>query len=195
MVKKVVGALSDLAQEKYKQEFDPETFYHGGDIKGEVFDPSAVFRTPDAVSRTPASFFTEEKGYAQVWADRKPSGKIYEVKIKTKDLFNYKNKEHLEENKDLVDERTFFELRVGDPYAMQGAGVDDDVPGILKDLGYRGFFTNETSQLGSRSVGLFYPDEGDVRLVKAAFDPEKSKSGVITASFAGGALSNLERED
>ena len=100
MVRKVVGALSELAQEKYKQEFDPETFYHGGDIKGEVFDPSAVFRTPDAVSRTPASFFTEEKGYAQVWADRKPSGKIYEVKIKTKDLFNYKNKEHLEEIQD-----------------------------------------------------------------------------------------------
>ena len=36
MVRKVVGALSELAQEKYKQEFDPETFYHGGDIKGSI---------------------------------------------------------------------------------------------------------------------------------------------------------------
>ena len=29
MVRKVVGALSELDQEKYKQVFDPETFYHG----------------------------------------------------------------------------------------------------------------------------------------------------------------------
>ena len=54
---------------------------------------------------------------------------------------------------------------------------------ILKDKGYRGYRTNEPG-----TIGLFYPDKGDVRSVFAKFDPTKSKSGNILASVPAGAL-------
>ena len=66
---------------------------------------------------------------------------IYPVKIKDKNIFDYKKKKD------------------------------------LKKLGYRGYKTSEPG-----TVGMFYPDKGDVRSVFGKFDPKKASSGNILAS-------------
>ena len=55
-----------------------------------------------------------------------------------------------------------------------------EIQQILKDAGYRGYFTDEPG-----TAALFYPDKGDVRSVYAKFNPEDKKSGNIMASVAG----------
>ena len=43
--------------------------------------------------------------------------------------------------------------------------------------------TNERANIGERTVGLFYPDKGNVRSIFARFDPEKVESGNVYASI------------
>ena len=82
----------------------------------------------------------------------------------------------------------------GDPFFYQDKNISEK----LKELGYRGYHTNEVSQLGEETIGLFYPDEGDVRSISAKFDPKESKSGNILAAVpvaaSVGALSMLPEE-
>ena len=86
---------------------------------------------------------------------------------------------------------------------MTGDAFEFQTPKIsaaIKKLGFRGYLTNETSRFGQRTVGLFYPDKGDVRSVFAQFDPKKADEGNIYASIIPpmatavgvGALAGLE---
>ena len=113
---------------------------------------------------------------------------IYPVKIKTKDIFDFENPEHLE--------------RIGDDPVPESINPSDILEGnyqflevkklqkILKEAGFRGYRTSEPG-----TVGLFYPDEGDVRSVFAKFDPSKSKKGEILAAVPAGALGALGAMD
>ena len=74
------------------------------------------------------------------------------------------------------------------------------ISNAIKELGFTGYFTNETDRFRQRTVGLFYPEKGDVRSVFAKFDPDKVESGNIYASIVPpvttavgvGALAGLE---
>lgn len=128
---------------------------------------------------------------------------IYPVKIKTKDLFDFENQKQVD---DLISKLS------PDPALIRDGTLDDviyliregnwevleeqSIQKILKEKGYRGYKTSEPG-----TVGLFYPDKGDVRSIFAKFDPKKSESGEILASVpaaalaTGGALSQLVDED
>jgi hypothetical protein len=108
---------------------------------------------------------------------------IYPVKIKTKDVFDYDNNDHIDklENKILAqfsDESEEFDrlsrVKSGDWLALEEPYVQD----ALQNLGFSGYKTNEPG-----TVGLFNPDKGDVRSLYAKFDPKEAKSGEILASI------------
>jgi hypothetical protein len=89
-----------------------------------------------------------------------------------------------------------MDTKIGDPFKLQ----EPDISKAIKGLGFEGFLTNETARFGNRTVGLFYPEKGNVRSVFAQFDPEKSEKGNIYASIIPpattavglGALAGLE---
>jgi hypothetical protein len=205
----VTGALEALT-DAYKRTFDPKTYYHGsrsGDI--EEFDPQAQAKTPDEAGGMPegsrgATFFTSDPKYIDEILGLDISEVIggeviYPVKIKTEDVFDYENEAHID---DLINsfgkywDREFGEnaeklIREGDWYSLE-------IPEIqlaLKELGFRGYKTDE-----SGTIGLFYPEKGDVRSVFAKFDPRQSESGNILASIpaaalaTGGALNQLAED-
>ena len=106
---------------------------------------------------------------------------IYPVKIKTKDIFDFENPEHLKRLADDPDD-------IGDDI-LEGSYKtfeDEEIQEILKEAGFRGYRTNEPG-----TVGLFYSDKGDVRSIFAKFDPSKSKKGEILAAVPAGALGAL----
>jgi len=110
---------------------------------------------------------------------------IYPVKIKTKDIFDFENPEHLKRLSDDPDE-------IGDDI-LEGSYQtfeDEEIQEVLKEAGFRGYRTNEPG-----TVGLFYSDKGDVRSVFAKFDPSKSKKGEILAAVPAGALGALGAMD
>jgi len=124
---------------------------------------------------------------------------IYPVKIKTKNIFDYDNSDHVEklENKVLAqfsDESDEYDLI---PFIKAGNWEDLERPEIqdlLKKLGFSGYKTSEED-----TIGLFNPDKGDVRSLYAKFDPKQAKSGEILASIVPyasvgtiGALSGLD---
>ena len=207
--KYIRGALEALT-DAYKRTFDPETYYHGSntpDIK--QFDPDA--------QDSGATFFTPHKDLAQHYlysergiaspyseylhgpVDKRSyeakelvdeygrANTIYEVKIKTDKLFDPNDESHIkkvyEKNKINFDSIDDFKNYVYE--AMEGAlyaDPDHNFYEMLKKIGFRGFRNTPDE------VGLFYPDKGDVRSVRAKFDPSKSESGNILASVPAGAL-------
>jgi hypothetical protein len=202
----VTGAL-DALTDLYKRTFDPETYYHTtphGRLEGDKFDPhydpSAM--DPDYPGLG-ATYFTKDKDYANevanFWKEQDPDKywseiTTYPVKIKTKDLFDYKNKEHIAKlDKQIgLSPEDRIGILTGDSYILEIDYIQD----AIKKLGFRGYKIDEPG-----SVGLFYPDKGDVRSIFAKFDPKKSESGNILASVpaaalaTGGALSQLVDED
>tara|TARA_R110000824_G_scaffold127903_2_gene288547 strand:- start:55 stop:774 length:720 start_codon:yes stop_codon:yes gene_type:complete len=112
---------------------------------------------------------------------------VYPVKIKTDNLFDYGNKEGVDElinffgkywDREFGDETEKL-LREGDWSVLEIPSIQN----ALKDAGYKGYKTNEPG-----TIALFHPDKGDVRSIFAKFDPKKSKSGNILASVPVAAL-------
>ena len=222
LAKKSGGALPTTAS---RAGFDPQTYYHYSEAPNiEKFDPQA----PDSWGQTDdrgASYFTSDPDYAGKLMLEKAEAKdftdsknieeyldilsksdlaatTYPVKIKTDKIFDYNDENAVD---DLIDSfgkymgREFGDnaeslLRSGDWSTLEMPALQ----GALKDAGYRGYKTSEPG-----TVGLFYPDKGDVRSIFAKFDPAKSESGEILASvpaiatgLAGyGALSNVVEEN
>ncbi len=125
--------------------------------------------------------------------------RIYPVKIKTDKVFDFEDTNDLQklENKILAkysDESEEYELFGGIEVGDWSILEDPQMQNELKELGFRGYYTNEPG-----TIGLFYPDEGDVRGLYAKFDPKKQKKGEILATVAPyasvgtiGALAGLE---
>jgi len=116
------------------------------------------------------------KGFTQ-------GSQIYPVKIKTKNVFDYDNNDHIEklENRILAqfsDESEEFDMlsrvKSGDWLRLEEPFVQD----ALQNLGFSGYRTNEPG-----TIGLFNSDKGDVRSLYAKFDPKQEKSGEILASI------------
>ena len=190
-----IGALSD-----YLKEFDPRTFYHYSDnpdikkfdpeARGSIFGDSIDAKDLGYGGRG-ATYFTSDPGFAndigesiKKSVDSFPT--IYPVRIKTKDIFDFENPEHLKRLSDEPDD-IGDDIYEGSYFTFE----DEEIQEILKEAGFRGYRTNEPG-----TVGLFYSDKGDVRSVFAKFDPSKSKKGEILASVpVAGALGALGAVD
>ena len=219
-------------KELVEKGFDTSTFYHGSPEKNIMeFVPQASDRSVfggyrEARKGVPTTFFTESPGYVENFAKKsgidvfvdskdkydksgplrrripKPSARIYPVKLKLDNVYDYNNAEHrnrLEEALGTTMEEggeMGYNLKIGDPFVLQ----QPEISGVIKQLGFRGYLTNETDRVGKRTVGLFYPEKGDVRSVFAQFDPKKADEGNIYASIIPpmatavgvGALAGLE---
>ena len=205
-----IGALGD-----YLKEFDPRTFYHySPDPDITKFDPKTI-NDPFGEFGGGADYVPPGRGATYFTSDPKYSNKvmediheigegknfsdydweeiigneqaptIYPVKIKTKDIFDFENPEHL---KRLADDPDY----IGDDI-LEGSYKtfeDEEIQEILKEAGFRGYRTNEPG-----TVGLFYSDKGDVRSIFAKFDPSKSKKGEILAAVPVGTLGALGAVD
>ena len=201
-----IGALGD-----YLKEFDPRTFYHySPDPDITKFDPKTI-NDPFGEFGGGADYVPPGRGATYFTSDPKYSNKvmediheigegknfsdydweeiigneqaptIYPVKIKTKDIFDFENPEHLKRLADDPDD-------IGDDI-LEGSYKtfeDEEIQEILKEAGFRGYRTNEPG-----TVGLFYSDKGDVRSIFAKFDPSKSKKGEILAAVPVGTLGAL----
>ena len=125
---------------------------------------------------------------------------IYPVKIKTDKLYDYKNKNHISILEDAIEDELEFEESIkffektdvgsGDWRVLETPFVQTQ----LKKLGFNGYKTSEPG-----TIGLFYPDKGDVRSLFAKFDPKDEKKGEILATVVPyasvstiGALAGLE---
>jgi hypothetical protein len=157
------------------------------------------------LEKAEAKDFTDYKSieeYLDILSGSDLAATTYPVKIKTDKIFDYNDENAVD---DLIDSfgkymgREFGDnaeslLRSGDWSILEMPALQE----ALKDAGYRGYKTSEPG-----TVGLFYPDKGDVRSIFAKFDPAKSESGEILASvpaiatgLAGyGALSNVVEEN
>ena len=198
-----IGALGD-----YLKEFDPKTYYHYSLDPKTINDPFGEFG--GGADYVPpgrgATYFTSDPKYSnKVMEDIHEIGEgknfsdydweeiigneqaptIYPVKIKTKDIFDFENPEHLKRLADDPDD-------IGDDI-LEGSYKtfeDEEIQEILKEAGFRGYRTNEPG-----TVGLFYSDKGDVRSIFAKFDPSKSKKGEILAAVPVGTLGALGAVD
>ena len=223
--KEQLEKFGNLPSEKelVEQGFDPSTFYHGSPEKNIMeFVPQASDRSVfggyrEARKGVPTTFFSESPGYVEIFAKKggRPidrggymdaipleSSRIYPVKLKLNNIYDYNNPEHrkrLEEALGTTMEeggQMGYNLKIGDPFILQ----QPQISGVIKKLGFRGYLTNETDRVGKRTVGLFYPEKGDVRSVFAQFDPKKADEGNIYASIIPpiatavgvGALAGLE---
>ena len=186
------GALAALV-DAYKRTFDPETYYHGT-------------HTTDITKFRRGSYFSTDpeyvsENYAKSIVDYS-SPVIYPVKIKTDNIFDYRDEKSVrslikrieEEQGEPLPYYVENNLYIGDYSAYERFEVQD----IIENMGYKGYRTDEPG-----TVALFHPDKGDVRSIHAKFDPEKSESGNILASVpaaalftlgGAGALSNLADE-
>ena len=205
-----IGALGD-----YLKEFDPKTYYHySPDPDITKFDPKTI-NDPFGEFGGGADYVPPGRGATYFTSDPKYSNKvmediheigegknfsdydweeiigneqaptIYPVKIKTKDIFDFENPEHLKRLADDPDD-------IGDDI-LEGSYKtfeDEEIQEILKEAGFRGYRTNEPG-----TVGLFYSDKGDVRSIFAKFDPSKSKKGEILAAVPAGTLGALGAMD
>ena len=208
----VRGALEALT-DVYKKTFAPETYYHAtlrSDI--EKFDPNASPSLEREGSDPPrgASYFTADPEYAdkilsyhtnnaaiKKFGEYQAGSTVYPVKLKKDYLFDPKSIEDLERLRQAYGPKHYDrEIGFTHDYEEQILNHDDvnleswmslELPSVqeaLKDAGFRGYLVGDEPG----TVGLFYPDEGDVRSVFAKFDPKKSKSGNILASVPAGAL-------
>tara|TARA_R100000664_G_C2719955_1_gene113748 strand:- start:39 stop:950 length:912 start_codon:yes stop_codon:yes gene_type:complete len=110
------------------------------------------------------------------WSDMTPQEQ--ELHVRARDIIDKQPNEAYVPSERTLDD-VIYEIREGNWEVLE----DQSIQKILKDKGYRGYRTNEPG-----TIGLFYPDKGDVRSVFAKFDPTKSKSGNILASVPAGAL-------
>ena len=125
--------------------------------------------------------------------------RIYPVKIKTDKLFDYEDdfdfdlleEKILEKFSDKSDEyKLVNRVQSGEWSILERPQIQKE----LKELGFTGYRTSEPG-----TVGLFYPDKGDVRSLFAKFDPKDEKKGEILATVVPyasvstiGALAGLE---
>jgi len=188
--------------ELMKKGFDPKTFYHGSPEKNIMeFVPQASDRTAfsgfrEARKGVPTTFFSESPEYTEGFAlkggmsvnDNKgnymytlptPSARTYPVKLKLDNVYNYNNPEHKNMLEEALGQSLSKEIELGDPFVLQ----QPEISSVIKELGFNGYLTNETYREGKRTVGLFYPEKGDVRSVFAQFDPKKAEDGNIYASI------------
>ena len=204
-------------QELIERGFDPSTFYHGSPVKNiDEFVPQSSDRTVfggfrDRRVGEPVTFFSQDPRYVEGFALKggmpvnkggltyympHESSRIYPVKIKMNNVYDYKNPQHQEMLEQQLGESLDMDVKIGDAFFLQ----DPKISKAIKDLGFEGFLTNETARFGNKTVGLFYPEKGNVRSVFAQFDPEKSDKGNIYASIIPpvttavgvGALAGLE---
>tara|TARA_R100001015_G_C4619236_1_gene175895 strand:+ start:325 stop:1059 length:735 start_codon:yes stop_codon:yes gene_type:complete len=231
------GALEALA-DAYKKTFAPETYYHASDSPDiEKFDPEAKPSRFDdfptevirATGNRGATFFTADPSFtdrvieniqtvrfnrqeADDYYDKIRGSTIYPVKIKTNDLFDPENIEHLEkfkQNYNRNNGRGAYDINFRQTHNYENKTINENnellhqwqvledpyVHDALKDAGFRGYLVKDEPD----TVALFNPDKGDVRSIFAKFDPKESKSGNILASvpagaLATGALGNLVEE-
>jgi len=213
IAKEGVESLTD-----FLKSFSDKTYYHYSDAPNiEQFDPKSRDSFAGAGSRG-ATYFTSDPKYANKIFDEKLKNKkleeyvdsqqefnkflgvegeisptVYPVKIKTDEIFDFENQKQVDDLKVVLAEqmpdavRDFsspinFWLREGSWRFFE----NEPIQKILKDKGYRGYRTNEPG-----TVGLFYPDQGDVRSINAKFDPAKAKSGNILASVPAAAAVGL----
>ena len=191
----------------YYDQFDPQTYYHATMEDIDVFNPNRGFED-DGTSRG-ATYFSSSPEYVNSYLDEffditnpnqyETGARIYPVKIKTKDLFDYQNKDHKNKLKNQLIEdfseesqamNVFEDVKEGNWFALENKEIQE----TLKKLGFSGYKSNEPG-----TVGLFNPDKGDVRSLYAKFDPKQAKSGEILASIVPyasvgtiGALAGLE---
>ena len=182
--------------------FNPQTYYHGtpvGDIR--KFDPN--IRT-GSDRRLGATYFSSDPSLASEFStgihsgvpSGSPKSVMFPVKIKTKEIFDYKNSDHLKKLESKVDKaiasdefgRKFpdYDLQTDLDLVKTGewdAFENPKIQKILKKFGFKGYKTHEPG-----TVGLFYSDKGDVRSVFAKFNPSKKTSANILAGTAGGML-------
>ena len=112
---------------------------------------------------------------------------IMPLKIKDKNLFDYKDLKDLNKLRNEI-----VRLKSDEAYELSkldsiSAGnwyhlEDPFIQTAIKNLGYRGYKTNEPE-----TVAMFYPE--DIRSIFAKFDPAKSRSDDILASGLVGATS------
>jgi len=209
-------------KELVEKGFDPSTFYHGSPEKNIMkFAPQNKNRATFGgfssdgklkyAENAPVTFFTESPTYTKVFAKRGgmpidrggimdymplESSRIYPVKLKMDNVYDYNNPEHRVMLSDEIGESLENDVLTGNAFEFQTPKIS----GAIKKLGFRGYLTNETARFGERTVGLFYPEKGDVRSVFAQFDPKKAEDGNIYASIIPpvttavgvGALAGLE---
>ena len=223
--KEQLEEFGNLPSEKELVEkgFDTSTFYHGSPKKNIMeFVPQASDRSVFGGYRevrkgVPTTFFSESPGYVEGFAKKTgtpvdrggymdriplPSARIYPVKLKMDNIYDYNNPEHRKRLEDALGTtmeeggEMGYKLQSGDAFVLQ----QPEISGVIKELGFRGYLTNETSRFRQKTVGLFYPEKGDVRSVFAQFDPKKAEDGNIYASIIPpvatavglGALAGLE---
>ena len=201
-LKKIPEDIGTLPSEEelIEKGFDPSTFYHGSPTKNIMeFIPHSKNRNPyiERQGGEPVTFFTENPVYTEEFTGKSlgHEGRIYPVKLKLENVFDYKNPDHVEKVTEKLgvagkrmpmgsSDNINFDIKIGDPFAMQIQTVSK----AIKDSGFNGYLTNETDRFGQRTVGLFEPGKGNVRSIFAKFDPTKSESGNIYASVGGGAF-------
>jgi len=127
------------------------------------------------------------------------ASRIYPVKIKTNKLFDFEDDFDFDKLEEKIlakysDESEEYKLlnrvQSGEWSILERPQIQKE----LKELGFTGYRTSEAG-----TVGLFYPDEGDVRSLYAKFDPKDEKKGEILATVVPyasvgtiGALAGLE---
>jgi hypothetical protein len=113
------------------------------------------------------------------WGDMTPEEQ--ELHVRARDIVDQQPNEAYAPSERMLDD-VIYEIREGNWEVLE----DQSIQKILKDKGYRGYRTNEPG-----TVGLFYPDQGDVRSINAKFDPAKAKSGNILASVPAAAAAGI----
>ena len=203
--------------EKFDPRIDLELGAYGAELGSPVFNPSGESRG--------ATYFTSDRQLAdQVLLDKNTlerakgtnipnlvvtedgfsrhylaGSRIYPVKIKTDKLFDFEDDFDFDKLEDRIlskysDESDEYKLLGRVQSGDWGVLERPEIQKELKELGFRGYRTDEPG-----TVGLFYPDEGDVRSLFAKFDPKDEKKGEILATIVPyasvgtiGALAGLE---
>jgi hypothetical protein len=196
----------------FLKSFGDKVYYHGSvapDIK--KFDPNALPSSLERDMDDPrgATYFTTDPGFADrilrhqgVYNPDYSSGMKYEtgstvypVKLKMDHMFDPKNTEDLEELRQAYGPK-YYDREIGFTHDYENQTLGDinleswmtlEMPNVqeaLKDAGFRGYLVGDEPG----TVGLFYPDEGDVRSIFAKYNPTKSKAGEILASVPAAAV-------
>tara|TARA_R110002153_G_scaffold183914_1_gene337124 strand:+ start:322 stop:1149 length:828 start_codon:yes stop_codon:yes gene_type:complete len=198
----------------FLKSFGDKVYYHGSvapDIK--KFDPNALPNLErDMDDPRGATYFTTDPGYADeilsYGTSRNPDvsapltkgeyetgSTVYPVKLKMDHMFDPKNTEDLEELRQAYGPK-YYDREIGFTHDYENQTLGDinleswmtlEMPNVqeaLKDAGFRGYLVGDEPG----TVGLFYPDEGDVRSIFAKYNPTKSKAGEILASVPAAAV-------
>ena len=188
----------------FLKSFGDKVYYHGSvapDI--EKFDPNALPNLErDADDPRGATYFTSDPKYAnEILAYQGLAGKydtgstVYPVKLKMDHMFDPKNTEDLEKLRQAYGPK-YYDREIGFTHDYENQTLGDinleswmtlEMPNVqeaLKDAGFRGYLVGDEPG----TVGLFYPDKGDVRSIFAKYNPTKSKAGEILASVPAAAV-------